>query len=72
MLLTQQHYEVAGGSLTLLLRTDHALSARELQALDRLALACGDYARAAPPADADDPFDVALEELGGADNICAG
>jgi hypothetical protein len=23
-------------------------------------------------ADADDPFDVALEELGGAENICAG
>jgi hypothetical protein len=72
MVLTQQHYEVAGGSLTLVLRTDHALSARERQALDRLASACGDHARAASPADADDPFDVALEELGGADNICAG
>ena len=72
MLLTQQHYEVAGGSLTLLLRTDHALSPGERQALDRLASACSDYARAAPPADEDDPFDVALEELGGAENICAG
>jgi hypothetical protein len=41
MLLTQQRYEVAGGSLTL-------LSARERQALDRLALACSDYARDAP------------------------
>jgi hypothetical protein len=72
MLLTQQRYEVAGGSLTLLLRTDHALSARERQALDRLTLACSDYAREAPPADGDDPFDLALEELGGAENICAG
>jgi hypothetical protein len=71
MHVTQQHYEVAGGSLTLVLRTDHALSAHERQALDRLAVAWGNYT-AAPAADADDPFDVALEELGGADNICAG
>jgi hypothetical protein len=72
MLLTQQHHEVAGGSLTLVLQSDHALSARERQALDRLTLACGDHARAVPPADADDPFDVALDELGGGENICAG
>jgi hypothetical protein len=72
MLVTQQHYEVAGGSLMLVLRTDHALSARERRALDRLALACSEYVRAAPAADADDPFDVALDELGGAENICAG
>ena len=48
MFVTQQRYEVAGGSLTLLLQTDHALSARERQALDRLASAYSDYARAAP------------------------
>jgi hypothetical protein len=72
MFLTEQRYEVAGGSLTLLLQTDHALSARERHALDRLASAYSDCARAALPAHEDDPFDLALETLGGADNICAG
>jgi hypothetical protein len=72
MTVTQQHYEVSGGSLILTLTTDRPLTAHERAALDHIGLACRVYAEVAPPEPADAQFDTAIAELGGEEAICAG
>jgi hypothetical protein len=78
-LTTQQHYEVPGGTLKVILQTDHALSGLERDDLDRIAGACEEFAaheRAAHPHSApDDPareVDEAIWDLGGDAAISAG
>ena len=79
-LTTQQHYEVPGGTLKVILETDHALSGPERLDLDRIAVACEEFAAhgrgAHPePAPGDDPareVDEAIWELGGDAAISAG
>jgi hypothetical protein len=79
-LTTQQHYEVPGGTLRVILTTDHALSAAERMELDQIADACqsfGAQGRAVRPAPAlaADPaaeVDEAIWELGGDQEIMAG
>jgi hypothetical protein len=78
-LTTQQHYEVPGGTLKVVLTTDHALSAVEREELDHIADACAafqaregarppDAGVAAPALD----IDEAIWELGGEQGIMAG
>jgi hypothetical protein len=79
-LTTQQHYEVPGGTLKVILETDHALSGIERDDLDRIALACEEFAAHRPgthaaPEPGDDPareVDEAIWELGGDAAISAG
>lgn len=71
LVVTKRSYQVSGGSLTLELDTDHPLDASELEALERIAIACRQYSAEAPRRFAE-PFDLAIEELGGEENICAG
>jgi hypothetical protein len=79
-LTTQQHYEVPGGTLRVILETDHALSSAERAELDTIATACeafGAQARPlhpAPPREADPAREVdeAIWELGGDVDIMAG
>ena len=79
-LTTQQHYEVPGGTLKVILETDHALSGIERDDLDRIAHACEEFAAHRPGAHAvpepgDDPareVDEAIWELGGDAAISAG
>jgi hypothetical protein len=78
-LTTQQHYEVPGGTLTVVLTTDHALTAVEREDLDHIADACAAFqahdgarrpdARGATPAL---EIDEAIWELGGEQAISAG
>ena len=76
-LTTQQHYEVPGGTLKVVLTTDHALTAVERADLDHIAAACAAFqARdawrhpeaAAPALEVDE----AIWELGGEQGITAG
>ena len=79
-LTTQQHYDLPGGTLKVILETDHALSGLERDDLDRIALACAEFVAhgrgAHPePAPGDDPaleVDEALWEMGGEAAISAG
>jgi hypothetical protein len=79
-LTTQQHYEVPGGTLKVILETDHALSGGERDDLDRIAHACEEFAAHGPgchpaPLSGDDPaleIDEAIWELGGDAAISAG
>ena len=80
-LITQQHYEVPGGTLKVILTTDHALSAVEREELDRIADACLTFQRLQRTghphvtASAGDPageVDEAIWELGGDEDIMAG
>ena len=78
-LTTQQHYEVPGGTLKVVLTTDHALSAVEREDLDHIADACAAFqAREGarrPDAGAAAPaleIDEAIWELGGEQDIIAG
>jgi hypothetical protein len=79
-LTTQQHYECRGGTLKVILETDHALSGVERDDLDRIALACADFAAHGPgthsaPESGDDPareVDEAIWDLGGDAAISAG
>jgi hypothetical protein len=77
-LTTQQHYEVPGGTLKVILTTDHALSAAGREDFDQIADACqafqaheqlGNVATAADPAA---EVDEAIWELGGDQGIMAG
>jgi hypothetical protein len=72
MVVTEQRYRVSGGSLKVSLETDHPLSPRERQALDRIAGSCGGWAAELHDDGPTDPFDEAIAILGGEDNICAG
>ncbi len=70
---TERCYDVEGGVLKLFLKTDHPISEREADALDRVAesyLACFDKIKA--PRRAFDEDDEAIYELGGEENITAG
>jgi hypothetical protein len=79
-LTTQQHYDVPGGTLTVVLTTDHALTAVERADLDHIADACAAFqahersrhpdaqAAAAPALEVDE----AIWELGGEQSITAG
>ena len=78
-LTTQQHYDLPGGTLKVILETDHPLSGLERDDLDRIAVACAEFAahrpgtHPAPPGD--DPareVDEAIWELGGDAHISAG
>jgi hypothetical protein len=79
-LTTQQCYEVPGGTLRVILETDHPLSASERQELDTIATACAAFqasGRAKQPApavegDAARDVDEAIWELGGEEEILAG
>jgi hypothetical protein len=76
-LTTQQHYDVPGGTLKVILTTDHALSAAEREDLDQIAGACQAFQaheRAGRPAPAGvaAEIDEALWELGGEQAITAG
>ena len=79
-LTTQQHYEVPGGTLKVVLTTERALTALEREDLDHIAVACAafqahertghrDLAAAAAPAG---EVDEAIWELGGEQEITAG
>jgi hypothetical protein len=80
-LTTQQHYEVPGGTLKVILTTDHALSEAERFELDHIAEACLEFQdrrhsghlheiiRAGAAAE---EVDEALWELGGEGEISAG
>jgi hypothetical protein len=78
-LTTQQHYEVPGGTLKVVLTTDHALTAVEREDLDHIADACAAFqAREGarrPDAGVVAPaleIDEAIWELGGEQGIMAG
>ena len=79
-LTTQQHYDVPGGTLKVILTTDHALSAAEREELDNIADACQAFqahdqlGHVAPAAlaDAAAEVDEAIWELGGDRGIMAG
>ena len=79
-LTTQQHYEVPGGTLTVVLRTDHALTAVERADLEGIAAACAAF-QAHERSGHPDPVgavlpalevDEAIWELGGEQGITAG
>jgi hypothetical protein len=79
-LTTQQHYEVPGGTLKVLLTTDHTLTEVERADLDHIADACAAFqaherTRHPEPAEAAAPaleVDEAIWELGGEQGITAG
>jgi hypothetical protein len=76
-LTTQQHYEVPGGTLKVILTTDHALSAAEREELDHIADACQAFQahnrmEPALAGDAAAEVDEAIWELGGDQGIMAG
>lgn len=80
-LTTQRHYEVPGGTLKVILTTDHALSTSERVEFDRIDEACEAFrdhvARILHPAaaGAEDPageVDDAIWALGGDADIMAG
>jgi hypothetical protein len=76
-LTTQQHYEVPGGTLKVVLTTDHALSAVERADLDHIADACAAFRcheRSRHPDGAARALEVdeAIWELGGEQGITAG
>ncbi len=66
-------YDVDGGALKVSLKTDHPLTRREYDALDKVAesyVRC--FETVARAARARDENDEAIYELGGEENICAG
>ena len=79
-LTTQQRYEVPGGTLRVILETDHPLSASERHEFDTIATACEAFqahnrpAQVAPAVGLDPARDVdaAIWELGGEEEILAG
>ena len=79
-LTTQQHYDVPGGTLKVVLTTDHALTSVERADLDHIAVACAAF-QAHDRAGHGDPaasltgaleVDEAIWELGGDEGISAG
>jgi hypothetical protein len=72
MVITQQRYRVAGGSLRVSLETDHPLSPREREALERITRSCGRCTAELHADGPEDEFDEAIAILGGEENICAG
>ena len=69
---TERCYHLSDGTLKVIVRTGHPLSAREVEALDGVADSYRDCIEAPRfPATVDDD-DLALWELGGEENICAG
>jgi hypothetical protein len=80
-LTTQQHYDVPGGTLKVILTTDHALSAHEREELDHIAAVCQafqEHQRSHPMHEAvrdgaaAAELDEAMWELGGEEGISAG
>jgi hypothetical protein len=81
-LTTQQHYEMPGGTLRVILTTDHTLTSAEREELDRIAVACTRFqeVRRAIHAGgsgggedvAASEVDEAIWELGGEQDILAG
>jgi hypothetical protein len=79
-LTTQQHYEVPGGTLRVILETDHSLSTAERAELDSIATACEAFGtrqrpvHPSPPREVDPAREVdeAIWELGGDVDIMAG
>jgi hypothetical protein len=79
-LTTQQHHEAPGGTVTVTISTDHALSPAELAALEEIARACRAFGlhhareprRLEAEAEAAAEIDVAMWELGGDTGISAG
>ena len=69
-LTTQQHYDVPGGTLKIVLTTDHALTSVERADLDHIAAACAAFHLevAAPALEVDE----AIWELGGDQDITTG
>ena len=66
-------YEVDGGTLKVSLKTDHALTAREYEALDKVAESyVGCFEKVARAARRREEDDEALYVLGGEEGICAG
>ncbi len=66
-------YDVDGGTLKVSLRTDHPLSRREYDALDKVAGSyVGCFEKVARAARARDESDDAIYALGGEEDICAG
>ncbi len=66
-------YEVDGGTLRVSLKTDHSLTRREYDALDKVAESyVGCFEKLARPALGRDENDDAIYVLGGEDHICAG
>jgi hypothetical protein len=74
MITTQQHYELPGGTLKVLLVTDHALTTAEQADLEELAAACRAFCahHRVMPAPAADDIDEALWALGGEEAVTAG
>ena len=79
-LTTQQHYEVPGGTLKVVLTTDHPLTEVERSDLDHIADACAAFqaherSRHPDVSDVAAPaleIDEAIWELGGEQGITAG
>jgi hypothetical protein len=79
-LTTQHHYEVAGGTLKVVLMTDHALTDVERADLDGIAAACAAFQaheRSGHPEPGTNALpalevDEAIWELGGEQGISAG
>jgi hypothetical protein len=66
-------YDVEGATLKVSLRTEHPLTRREYDALDKVAESYfGCFERAVRTAPGSDEDDEAIYELGGEDHICAG
>lgn len=72
-LTTERCYDIDGGTLKVVLKTDHPLSPREADALDGVAESyMGCFEKVHRELVAGDDDDRALWELGGVENICAG
>jgi hypothetical protein len=80
-LTTQQRYEVPGGTLRVILETDHSLTPSERRELDNIADACeafraselaGAHRAPEPELEAAREVDEAIWELGGDQDIMAG
>jgi hypothetical protein len=75
---TDQHYEMPGGTLRLVLTTDHPLTHEEREDLDRIATACTAFQRNhdvlghRASREGVDDIDEAIWELGGDEAISAG
>lgn len=72
MLVTTHGYELQGGSVMLELDADHELDETQREALEQAVAICGRSAHDAAADRLADAFDIAIGELGGEKNICAG
>jgi hypothetical protein len=72
MLVSSDRHRVSSEVLTLEFDVDHPLDQADRNALVHVGSRCRDYASAADRERLAAAFDVALAELGGEENICAG